>query len=89
MKTVRMIARGKVQGVNYRTFISKAAGRLGITGSVRNLENGCVEIVASGTEDALEQFEKAAAGGPPLSTVEEVGVEEILFTPFNSFSILR
>jgi acylphosphatase len=49
---------GIVQGVGYRNLVMRIAIRHGIRGSVRNVSDGSVEIVAVGDEKALEQFEQ-------------------------------
>ncbi len=52
-----LLVRGSVQGVNYRWLVQSAAKSLGITGWVRNLEDGDVEILCeSGTEKAYGFF---------------------------------
>ena len=45
----RLVVSGRVQGVGFRYFVVQAAEPLGITGYVRNLRDGTVEIVAEGT----------------------------------------
>ncbi len=52
------IVHGIVQGVGYRSFVKSIADRLGIRGSVKNAENGSVEILADAGLPELEKFEK-------------------------------
>jgi acylphosphatase len=68
---------GHVQGVGYRYFAVDAARREGLQGSVRNLEDGRVEVTAEGDEESLERFELALWRGPSRSRVEQVIVESI------------
>lgn len=50
------LATGRVQGVGFRATVHNHAKILGITGFVRNLPNGSVEIVAQGTKAELQQL---------------------------------
>jgi hydrogenase maturation protein HypF len=64
--------RGIVQGVGFRPFVWRLAGRHGVHGWVRN-GGGVVEILAEGDQAALEAFCAAiAAEAPPLAQVEDV-----------------
>ena len=67
-----MTVEGRVQGVGYRAFTLKAAGRLGITGGVKNLPDGRVEILAEGPRVTLDELLKSLRQGPPLSRVSDV-----------------
>ncbi len=49
---------GRVQGVGYRYFVAKTAKRLGITGWVKNSDDGSVEIAADSDDATLERFVK-------------------------------
>jgi acylphosphatase len=66
---------GRVQGVFFRAFIKSVAEELGITGWVRNVEDGSVEIVAEGEEESLQKLIAEARKGPPLAFVERIEVE--------------
>ena len=68
----RLEVRGLVQGVGYRWFASTEARRLGVAGWVRNLENGSVEIAASGSEDAVCALIARLKRGPAGARVDEV-----------------
>ena len=48
------------------------ARREGLTGFVRNLDEGRVEAVAEGDADAIARFERALWEGPPLARVDDV-----------------
>ena len=48
----KIVVRGKVQGVGFRNATWRKAMELGIRGSVRNLDDGSVEILASATDKA-------------------------------------
>jgi acylphosphatase len=61
---------GRVQGVGFRHWARGTAARLGLSGSVRNLPDGSVEVQARGRSDALRAMEDALRGGPPAARVE-------------------
>ncbi|MHC4697465.1 MAG: acylphosphatase [Planctomycetota bacterium] len=52
---------GTVQGVNFRYTTRAVASRYKVTGYVRNLRDGRVELVAEGTGEELDQFQRAIA----------------------------
>lgn len=66
--------RGHVQGVGFRHFTMRTAGGLGLTGWVRNLRDGRVEVVAEGERSRLEELLTALRRGPVSASVE--GVDE-------------
>ena len=63
---------GRVQGVCFRFSTRERAACLGITGWVRNLRDGRVEVLAGGDEEALLRFENWLRQGPPGAVVTEV-----------------
>ncbi|MBX3002954.1 MAG: acylphosphatase [Anaerolineales bacterium] len=60
---------GGVQGVGFRYFVWQTARQLGLTGWVRNLPNGTVELLAEGPRPQLEQLARAVGSGPPAADV--------------------
>ena len=52
----RLIIRGFVQGVGYRTFIRMMARKMNIHGKVKNLDDGSVEVIAVGSPEAIDYF---------------------------------
>ena len=67
-----------MQGVWFRDSTRREAERLGIAGYVRNLPNGDVEVLASGTAAAVGELARWLHQGPPLAKVTKVleGVDE-------------
>jgi len=63
---------GEVQGVGFRWFVLREAQRLGLQGLARNLRDGSVEVIASGTPEALAALERALAQGPRSARVARV-----------------
>jgi acylphosphatase len=72
MASYRYLVSGHVQGVGYRYFTMQAAESLGIAGFARNLEDGRVEVVAEGGDDALGSFEEKLRQGPSFSSVSNL-----------------
>ena len=68
------IAQGRVQGINYRAFASRDAARLGLTGYVRNLADGSVEICAEGDRKQLEKLVERLKSGPPGARVDNLAL---------------
>ena len=62
----KIVVRGKVQGVGFRNATWRKAMELGIRGSVRNLDNGSVEILASATDKEFKVFKIRAVRGLPM-----------------------
>ena len=54
--SVHTLIAGEVQGVGYRWFVQKTAQALKLSGWVRNLPDGAVEIVAEGDKNILTAF---------------------------------
>ncbi len=74
MGAFRAIVHGRVQMVMYRDFAQRNARSRGIVGSVRNLSDGTVEIVAEGEEDILKSYIERLKKGSLLSRVENIDV---------------
>jgi acylphosphatase len=68
---------GVVQGVGYRYFVLRQARGLVLSGWVRNLPDGRVEVVARGSGAALSALEDALQKGPSQSHVTNVEKVEI------------
>ena len=71
----RAVIFGRVQLVMYRDFAERKASGLGISGTVKNLPDNTVEVVAEGDESALKQYLEFLNAGPVLADVEGVRVE--------------
>ena len=85
MATARFLVSGRVQGVFYRASTRSEAERLGLAGSARNLDDGRVEVVASGADEALSALERWLWQGPPSARVEDVAREAIADRDFDGF----
>lgn len=56
MSRITAYAKGRVQGVGYRYFITDCARETGVSGFVQNMPDGSVMIVAEGSNEALDRF---------------------------------
>lgn len=63
---------GRVHGVGYRLATADEARELGLTGWVRNLLDGRVEIVIEGKRKNLEMLEAWSHRGPAMARVDQV-----------------
>jgi acylphosphatase len=73
----RYVIAGRVQGVGFRWFTHDAAAREGVHGWVRNLADGCVEVIAEGELTSVDRLEAAVRRGPSSARVERFDVEEL------------
>jgi len=89
LKQVSLVVRGRVQGVFFRASTQREARRLGLTGWVRNRNDGSVEVLAEGEEDELKELIGWANKGPTASRVERVDVRWRSFVgDFSDFRIV-
>ena len=79
--------RGMVQGVGFRYFVYRAAQELGLTGYVKNLDDGRVEVYAAGPEGKLAELARRLWKGPAHSDVRGVEEEEAPVRNMASFRI--
>ncbi|MBS0478238.1 MAG: acylphosphatase [Proteobacteria bacterium] len=68
----RVVVSGKVHQVGFRDYAIRKAQALGVTGWVRNRQDGTVEIMASGEDEAVAALVEACREGPPLARVDHV-----------------
>jgi len=86
-ETRRYVVSGRVQGVGFRWFVEREAATLGITGWVRNRDDGRVEVMATGTLEQLSALEARLREGPRAARVDEVAVSPAPFLDRKSFGI--
>jgi len=72
MHTVHLVIRGRVQGVGFRVFAAREARRLQLSGVVRNLVDGAVEVEAEGDRPSLERLVETLRVGPHAARVASV-----------------
>lgn len=72
---LHLLISGRVQGVAYRAHTVAQATQLGLSGWVRNLSDGRVEVLAEGPADKLEALLSWCRQGPALARVSRVEAE--------------
>lgn len=65
-----------MQGVGFRYFAQRVARRLGMSGYVKNLPDGRVEVYAIGPEATLTELRAELESGPRFATVSDVAEED-------------
>ena len=87
MQQAHVFISGNVQGIGYRQFVKSNAKSFGLTGWVKNTEDGGVEAVFCGDKDKIEQIIDVCKKGPMLSEVKHVGFDWEEGETFNDFTI--
>ncbi len=82
------VVRGRVQGVGFRRATQEQARTLGITGLVRNMADGSVEVIGCGVTCALDTLGAWLAGGPRFARVSAVEMRTIGDPDCESFEVL-
>lgn len=88
-RTISIIITGKVQGVYFRQNAKEKALELGLTGQAKNLNDGNVQIIASGTGEELAAFTDWCRIGPARAVVTGVEINELPLKFYEHFTILR
>lgn len=89
-RRVHILVSGRVQGVSYRASAYEKAVSLGVSGWVRNLSDGRVEILAEGAASSIAAFVEWCGRGPRWARVDRVNVtEETPAGNFSSFAVRR
>ena len=76
MASKHVVVHGQVQGVFFRQSAQDTAGDLGVAGWVRNRDDGSVEMVVEGEDDAVERMIAWAHEGPSHAQVTGVDVTD-------------
>jgi acylphosphatase len=74
---VRAVVSGRVQGVGYRYFVQGRAAELGLSGYVKNLPDGDVELEAEGPRPELDRLLAYLHQGPPLSRIDNLVISDL------------
>jgi acylphosphatase len=77
MSAARFIVGGRVQGVWFRAATREQALKLAVNGYAKNLPDGRVEVLASGTDEAIATLERWLWQGPPLAKVDSVARQDL------------
>lgn len=81
LQAKRFVISGMVQGVGYRFFAQRAAGRIGVRGYVKNRRDGRVEVYAVGTPEQLLALRAELERGPHMAGVSGVEEQDAEFLP--------
>ena len=87
LQTISIIVRGRVQGVFYRQSTREKATELNINGFVKNLPDGSVSIVATGTTEQLNALVEWCWQGPRRAIITDVQQEIRALQHFDAFRI--
>ena len=88
MVCVRCLVSGRVQGVFFRASTREQAQLLGLSGHVRNLPEGQVEVVACGGQADIESLQAWLWQGPPHAQVDAVSCEACEVSAADGFRII-
>ena len=90
METKKIIVSGLVQGVGFRWSTQLVAKDMHITGTVKNMANGNVEIIAQGDSLQLSHFiSKVKACPTPAGRVDQIDVQDLPTSDtFHSFNVV-
>ena len=88
MASFRFLVAGRVQGVFFRASTAQRARELGLAGVARNLDDGRVEVIASGDAAALAALHAWLHQGPSAARVDDVERVEIPAQDHAGFSTL-
>jgi len=72
IKALKFVVKGRVQGVGFRWFVLNEAKKLNISGTVRNLPDGSVEVLAQSTLETLYKLKDLLKSGPSFARVDEI-----------------
>ena len=83
----RYFVRGRVQGVGFRYFVERVAAELKLNGYTRNLDDGRVEVYATGSAANLAELSQRLWHGPRFADVRGVDEQEAAVQQYASFRI--
>jgi acylphosphatase len=83
----RWFVSGRVQGVGFRYFVQSKANDLSLSGWTRNLDDGRVEVYATGTPKQLSDLAAALHIGPHMADVRSVQEMEDVIQDGSGFSV--
>jgi DNA ligase D-like protein (predicted 3'-phosphoesterase) len=86
-EALHAIVRGQVQGVGFRDATARRARELGLTGWVRNAEDGTVQVHAEGGGAAVAELVRFLQRGPRLALVTQVETRSVAIEGHEQFAI--
>lgn len=90
MKTFELIVSGRVQGVGYRNYVQQNAKALKINGTVRNLSNGNVKVIAQTNDDLIQKLvQHIKVPQHHFMKIDNISIKEIPLTKdYDSFTVV-
>jgi len=85
-KGIHCFVTGRVQGVCFRMYTQRQAENSDLTGWVRNLPDGRVEVMAFGNEQQLDKLNHWLKSGPSMAQVTKLESETIDLQDYEGFS---
>ena len=76
-----IVVEGRVQGVGFRFFTINIASKYNLTGNVRNMDNGMVEIEVQGEKDTIYKFISEIKEGNYFIRVDNISIKSIDLKP--------
>lgn len=91
VKTKKIIIKGIVQGIGFRSFAHFYALRYNIAGYVKNLEDGSLETVAKANEEDLRKYIEKISEGPTGILITKFEITEVddKLINYDDFKIVR
>lgn len=77
MTTRRVVIRGRVQGVGFRWTAATEAERIGVAGTIRNFDDGAVQVVVVGDPEPVDRFTEWLRVGPPGARVDDIETQDL------------
>ena len=84
---LHFLIRGRVQGVGFRWFVEREARAIGVSGWVRNCEDGSVEVMATGTPEQQRSLRSKLRQGPRAARIDMVQESSAPYLEAQSFRI--
>ncbi|MDP6657668.1 MAG: acylphosphatase [Nitrospinaceae bacterium] len=84
---VHIVVHGSVQGVFFRASTQSQASEHSLTGWVRNLSDGTVEIHAEGDKESLDRFIEWCRQGPPTANVQRLDLDWVASQSLSDFEV--
>jgi acylphosphatase len=89
IKALKFIVKGRVQGVGFRWFVLNEAKKLDISGTVKNLANGDVEVFAQSDISQLYKLKDLLKNGPAFARVDKIlQTEDIVNNQLKEFKVI-
>ena len=85
--TKKYLIYGRVQGVGFRAFVVKIANAFDINGTVKNLEDSSVAVIATGSNENHNSFKEQLELGNKFSRVDTIFIEQMDLLNFSQFIV--